>query len=430
MYFALLNFSFLFNMVLDFGINNFNNRAVSTPRKPAEQTGTEYFHDQNVAVRGLSGRHSGFLHWLPGSGASNCIYWVFLRSIRYWSLLYCISGPIWPPFSFFKTDAVISVLDRVLMIIIIGAVLWSNVTGIDLSIRFFVYAQTASYALAAVIAFIALQLKAPGLKLSLDVSLFKKILKLSYPFALLGILMMIYNRIDGIMIERLLGTEGQHEAGIYAASFRLLDVLNMVGFAFASLLLPVYSRMLKQKEDYLPLLKLSYKSILFIAVSVACISFVFRHEIMGFLYPESDTYWAGIFGWLMISFTGIGTMYIYGSLLTANGNLRQLNYIGLGGVLLNVGLNYFLIMEYRAMGAVIATVATQLLVAAMHLLAAFRAFQFRPDMQLIIRCVIFIPVAAGFSYLTTFLPLAWSIQMILAIMSLVFDWISCEDVGL
>jgi O-antigen/teichoic acid export membrane protein len=42
------------------------------------------------------------------------------------------------------------------------------------------------------------------------------ILKESYPFAILGVLMSIYYRIDAVMIEQLL-PNGKEQAGIYAA---------------------------------------------------------------------------------------------------------------------------------------------------------------------------------------------------------------------
>ena len=72
------------------------------------------------------------------------------------------------------------------------------------------------------------------------------ILKKKLSFAVLILLMTFYNRIDTVMMERML-PEGENniQAGIYAQAYRLLDATNMIAYLFAGLLLPLFSRMLK-----------------------------------------------------------------------------------------------------------------------------------------------------------------------------------------
>ena len=55
------------------------------------------------------------------------------------------------------------------------------------------------------------------------------ILKKSLPFAILTLLMSFYNRIDTVMIERML-SDGAEQAGIYAQAFRLLDAVYLFAF--------------------------------------------------------------------------------------------------------------------------------------------------------------------------------------------------------
>ena len=50
---------------------------------------------------------------------------------------------------------------------------------------------------------------------------------------------------------------------------------------------------------------------------------------------------------------------IFGTFLTAKGDLRFLNILSIGGIVLNFGLNYALIPTYGAEGAAIATLGTQ-----------------------------------------------------------------------
>ncbi|MBC8173050.1 MAG: polysaccharide biosynthesis C-terminal domain-containing protein, partial [Chitinophagales bacterium] len=193
-----------------------------------------------------------------------------------------------------------------------------------------------------------------------------------FPFALLTFLMTVYYRIDAVMIERMLGEQGEIQAGIYASGYRLLDACNILGFMFAALLLPMFSRMLEQKNAIKPLLDLSH-NIMWICAVIGGITFLFyRREITQLLYVEADAYYAEVFGWLMVSFICISMVYIYGTLLTANGSLKILNKIALGGMIMNILLNLFLIPKYKATGAAMATVITQVFVLGVHILYAYK----------------------------------------------------------
>jgi O-antigen/teichoic acid export membrane protein len=101
-----------------------------------------------------------------------------------------------------------------------------------------------------------------------------KLLKQSAPFALLGILMTLYYRLDGYMIERMLGVEGPRQAGVYAASYRLFDAANMIPYLFSTLLLPMFSRMLAKQEDAGPLAVLSGRCSFVFSALVSVICFV------------------------------------------------------------------------------------------------------------------------------------------------------------
>ena len=75
--------------------------------------------------------------------------------------------------------------------------------------------------------------------------------KSSWPYALLFLLMMTYHRVDAIMLERM-APNGAVQAGWYAMGYRLFEAANMIGFLFATLLLPYFTRMLSAGEDVRP----------------------------------------------------------------------------------------------------------------------------------------------------------------------------------
>lgn len=370
-YFALFNFSLLFQVLLDFGINNFNNRAVAQQEDFVKKHLPDILSLKcllaagyavvTVAVAFLLGYRKVELHLLLLS--ANQILTSLLLYLRS-----NISG-----MHLFKTDSILSVLDKLLMIGICGWLLWGLHVQ-PFQIEWFIYAQSVSLLAAIVVAGTILAIKHGMFSFRWNPVGMKAIALKTYPYALLGLLMSVYYRVDGVMLERML-PDGAHEAGIYAASYRLLDAANMLGFLFASILLPMFSRMLAKKENVQSLVQNSYALIMAGALVVVCISVFFRNEIITLLYPQATGYWSDIFGLLMPSFLGICTVYIYGALLTANGSLKILNTIALGGMLLNIVLNLFLIPEHKALGATIATLITQTLIAVAHIMAAKRVFQ-------------------------------------------------------
>ena len=181
----------------------------------------------------------------------------------------------------FKTDSLVSVLDRLLMIAFCGTLLWGNVTTQKFQIEWFVYTQTAAYIITAIVALLIVIRKSAFTKLNWNIPFFILIIKQSFPFAILVLLMTFYNRIDSVMIERLLkGNIGDEQAGIYASAYRLLDATNMIAYLFSVLLLPIFAKMLKSKEEVVHLVQLSFKLLFTIAIVIAAGSFFYNKEIM------------------------------------------------------------------------------------------------------------------------------------------------------
>lgn len=310
----------------------------------------------------------------------------------------------------FKTDSLISVLDRTLMIVICGFLLWSNYFGGRFTIEWFVYAQTAAYAATALIAFFAVIRKSGTLKLNWNTVFFIMILKKSMPFALLVLLMSFYNRIDPVLIERLLPDKiGEIQSGIYAQAFRLLDAGQNFAYLFAVLLLPLFAKMLKENESVQKLTQLSFSIIISGSLIIAIASSFYSVELMQLMYTpfasESQLDFAtrinesaDIFSLLMFSFVAISSNYIFGTLLTANNSLKYLNIIAFIGLITNVSLNFILIPEMYAYGSAIASLSAQGFTAILYLFFAIKLVGLKVERRIIIGLfgTIILLVGSGF----------------------------------
>ena len=388
-YFSLLNFTLLLNMIPDLGITNYNNRNIARH--------TQLLNKHLANISGLK---------IILATVYVCVSMIIALIIGYsvkqiYLLLFLILNQVFISFSLyfrsnltalhlFRTDSFLSILDRTLMILLCSIILFTNVTGHTMRIEWFVYIQTFSYLLASLVIFGVVKHYSGPVKLSFNRSFFIIFLRKSYPYALLILFMSLYTRIDSVLIERLLpGAEGKTEAGIYAQAYRLLEAVSNFGVLFAGLLLPIFSRMLKQGEDIRPMLRFSSLLIIAPALLIAFSSWFFRKEIMEVLYHHHTSQSPFILGILMFTFISIATTYIFGTLLTAKGRLKQLNWLAGGGVLLNLLLNLMLIPHLMATGAAWAALATQSVMALSQVVLVHYLFHLNPDIRIIVRIIIY-----------------------------------------
>jgi len=404
-YFAVFNFSFLLTIILDFGITNFNNKNIAQNNHLLTKHFSSLFtlklmlaavYIIIVMITGFIIGYDNRLMKLLLIQGFNMFLLFFINYLRS-----NIAG-----LHLFKTDGLISVLDRTIMIILGVYMLRSGILYSENGIMYFVYAQTFAYSVAALTAFAVILKKTHSFKLKWNFPFSLMILKKSLPFAILTLLMSFYNRIDSVMIERMLPAGvGDVQSGIYAQGFRMLDAVNMIAFLVAGVLLPVFSRMLKHKESIEPLVKLVSRLLLTPAIVIGVGCFFYKHELIEYLYPwdkkEDFLIYAAhvnesaqIFSLIMLSFIAVSTTYIYGTLLTANGNMKQLNYMAASGMMLNIIFNYVLIRKYMefgcaAFGSAISSMTTQFLTAGAQVLIAQRIFKFKVNYRLLFTFALF-----------------------------------------
>jgi O-antigen/teichoic acid export membrane protein len=390
LYYSLLSFSMILNILLDFGITNYNNRNIAQhnfllAKHLSNIVGLKFvlalFYAVVCLVVGLIiGYDKVQFHIL---------FFLILNQFLISLVLYLRSNI--SALQYFRTDSFLSVLDRTLMIIFCGILLFTNIFGGKFTILWFVYAQTVAYVLTAVITFLVVLSKSGRIKIRFNLKFFIVFLKKSFPYAILILLMSFYNRIDSVLIERLLpGTLGEEQAGIYAQAFRLLDAVSMFGVLVAGLLLPIFAKMIKDKEPIGQMVQLSFSLIIVLAVIIAGSCLFYDGEIMRVLYKSNSEESARILGILMTGFLGIATTYIFGTLLTANGSIKQLNIMALCGMLLNIGLNLVLIPKLLAFGSAYSSLITQCATAIAQLTIAVSVFKLKTNWKYIGRLALFV----------------------------------------
>ncbi len=376
LYFSLLNLSVLFNILIDLGINNYTIRTMAQdPFAATKHVGRIMvlrgilflvYSVFTLCIAVFIGYHGYELH-LMGVLIFNQLLIMFTAYARSF-----FSG-----LHYFKTDAILSVLDRFLLIFICGVVLYTSFFTAEFQIEWYIWIQTICYAITLLVALFLLSRIIHLNHFTFDRKFSATVIKQSLPYAALILLMLLYTRSDSVILERLHET-GRFEAGVYAQGFRLLDALYMFGMVFAGLLFPMFSRLLKQSnKEIIPLLQTS-GNLLIGGCSVLIIALYFNAElVLGWIYENNVYYSAQSFRWLMLGFFGISLNFIFGTLLSANGNFKELNYLAAAAVFFNIGMNLFMAPLYGSTGIGVTFFITQLTVAIAQLFIAKEKIGFR-----------------------------------------------------
>ena len=185
----------------------------------------------------------------------------------------------------------------------------------------------------------------------------RDLLRESLPLILSGLTIMIYMRIDQIMLGQMVGDKA---VGIYSAATRISEVWYFVPMTVSSSVMPsIFKAKEIGEELYYQRIGNLNRGLVWLAIMVAIVmTFVAKPLILilfGDNYLESGTIlaihiWASVF-----VFTGVATS---GWFIAENLTYLSL-YRTLSGAIVNILLNIFLIPLYGGIGAAIATVIAQ-----------------------------------------------------------------------
>jgi O-antigen/teichoic acid export membrane protein len=156
--------------------------------------------------------------------------------------------------------------------------------------------------------------------------------------------------------------------------------------------------MIRLKQDVNDLIRLALPLLMVAGISLALSCNFYNREIIDLLYKAHASYSSRILGILMIGFLFVSTSYIYGTLLTANNNLKYLNLLAAATVVINISLNLILIPRHQALGAAVSSLVSQGFYAILQIALARRLLKIPLNGDIFLRITLFLAVnvAAGF----------------------------------
>lgn len=182
----------------------------------------------------------------------------------------------------------------------------------------------------------------------------KALLKDSWPLILSGLAIMVYMRIDQLMLGQMLEDES---VGIYSAAVRISEVWYFIPMAIVASVFPSIIEAKKQNETiYYQRLQKLFDLMVMLSLSLALLMTFLSNWVVillfGTAYQKAGPVlavhiWAGAF-----VFLGVAS----GNWFLIEGLQRYTFYRTLLGAVVNVGLNLLMIPKFGATGAAYATV--------------------------------------------------------------------------
>ncbi len=404
-YFTLLNLCYIFQIINDFGLNLLHNTDTAVHGKVRVERYYQILRLKVILALFYS-TTVGIIAYVLGYGDLwKLLIWLVVNNILV-SLIMVFRAGI-SGMGNYRTEAMISVMDKALMIVICGGLLLSMTT---FRIEWFVWAQTVSLIITAVIAFFVTLRYIDRSPTSITLSPMEVVFKDTLPYTLASLLMFVYTRSDSILIEKLM-PDGAFHVGIYAAAYRLLDAANMIAYLFSPLLLPMYARLINDRVETLALLRISSGLMICITAFIGWAGFWWADDIMYALYPATDDVWIMTFRILILSHIPIGLMYIFSSYLTAVFELRKQNMLFMCAVVINIGLNVLLIPKYGTIGAAIAALVTQVFATTGLILIGRKHLNQRLDPRRTLFILAYILMLVSGGWLLQKLDMHWVIEI-------------------
>jgi O-antigen/teichoic acid export membrane protein len=178
----------------------------------------------------------------------------------------------------------------------------------------------------------------------------------SWPLAIAGGLVMIYSKINVLLLQFFLS---ERDVGLYAAPMRIADALVIIPTVFLVGALPIFSVIYKESKDkFDKLVVLSFRLMLICPLAAGAIAVFYSQSLMELIYSVEYSNAVPV----MAILVG-GTLFTFSSallsgILIVTGEQKLLMLIYALQTVINLVLNVWLIPRFGIIGAAVAFVLT------------------------------------------------------------------------
>jgi O-antigen/teichoic acid export membrane protein len=264
----------------------------------------------------------------------------------------------------FGHDALVTVLDRVVLLVGCGVALWHGAGLVAVS-AVFLAARTATTVGALVLT------RTHVRKPRFDRALWPSLPVEALPIGVFLLVLNLYNRIDMVMLGPL---RGNVETALYGAAYPLYEGATYAAAVVSAVLVPRLSRLWSEdRAAYSRLVRSSVAATLALGVAIALVAWPLAGVAVRFIYPAHLEPATRTVRLLVLGLPFIYVIWVLHAVAISAFQTRALVVVTAIGTAINVGLNAWLIPAYGYNGAAIATVLSEGLVLGLLLQRLWRA---------------------------------------------------------
>lgn len=202
---------------------------------------------------------------------------------------------------------------------------------------------------------LSLKYKMPRLKIIFQWQDAKYVVRESWPLLLTSIFIIIYHRIDQIMLYKMTSAK---EVGLYAAAVRLTEIWVIIPTVLLGSLLPIFSQEIKSSKSFVSMYNTTFRIMTYLAMPLLLYVSFYSSEIVRTIFGPEYNRTASVLAVLIYTVLFIYWGILNNRLLIATGAQRlDVLFTGLSAIV-SIGLNLYLIPKYGVLGAAITTIAS------------------------------------------------------------------------
>ncbi len=197
-------------------------------------------------------------------------------------------------------------------------------------------------------------------KISLRLSHAKTLLWISIPFGLSMIIANIYNNVGTLILSWF---ESAQIVGWYSSAFRLVNFTNVIPTVLSIALFPALSvEITRSASKFRELYSRGFKYLFYVALPMVVGTILLADKIVLLVFGEEFVHSIPV---LKIMIIGGGLIFFntyFAWFFNATNHQKNLVYILIAALFINLFLNFILVLEFSYIGASIATVLTELII--------------------------------------------------------------------
>lgn len=208
------------------------------------------------------------------------------------------------------------------------------------------------------------------IKFELDISLCKKLLGISFQFALINIIALIYFKIDIVMLSLM---KGDQVVGWYSAAYNLLAALLFITEAYNLAIFPTLSRYADSAKGLLAFgWERSVKYLLIISLPISVGTTILADRFISLFYSSGYAPSTSALQILIWTLPWIFVNSINMRVLYATDKQKEATIVAAISMVLNILFNFILIPRYSYIGASLSTILVEVINVSVYFWLVFK----------------------------------------------------------